>query len=103
MPRKPRRERRLKFPGLGASFEKKLKFFSQENERLKRENSVWRYGLSSADKRCFCLLAAESYDQDFEKAMGKKRGRTSKKAVEMDENGLETAKIELETKNKDNE
>jgi hypothetical protein len=40
---------------------------------------------------------------DFERAMGKKRGKTSKKAVEMDENGLETAKIELETKNKDNE
>jgi len=83
MPRKPRRERRLKFPGLGASFEKKLKFFSQENER----QYLTRLGLLF----------------DFEAAITKKRVKTSKKAVEMDENGLETAKIELETKNKDNE
>jgi hypothetical protein len=40
---------------------------------------------------------------DFEAAITKKRVKTSKKGVAMDENGLETAKIELETKNKDNE
>jgi hypothetical protein len=83
MPRKPRRERRLKFPGRGASFEKKLKFYTQENERLRRENSVWRYGLSSADKTCFCLLACESYDND---AMAKKGTRTSKKGPGMAKN-----------------
>jgi hypothetical protein len=87
MPRKPRRERRLKFPGMGASFEKKLKFYTQENERLRRENSGWRYGLSSADKTCFCLLAVESYDNDFELAMAKKGTRTSKKGPGMAKNG----------------
>jgi hypothetical protein len=84
MPRKPRRERRLKFPGRGASFERKLAFYKQENERL-RENSVWRFGLSSADSRCFCLIACESYDFDLETA--KNSVKTSKKGVAMDEKG----------------
>jgi hypothetical protein len=87
MPRKPRRERKMRFPGRSASFEKKLKFYTQENERLRRENSGWRYGLSSADKTCFCLLACESYDNDFDLAMAIKGTRTAKKGPEMDEKG----------------
>jgi len=85
MPRKPRRERKMRFPGRSASFEKKLKFYTQENERLRRENSVWRFGLSSADSRCFCLIACESYDFDLETA--KNSVKTSKKAVGMVEKG----------------
>jgi hypothetical protein len=89
MPRKPRRERKMRFPGRSASFEKKLKFYTQENERLRRENSGWRYGLSSADKTCFCLLACESYNNDFSLQWPKKALELQKKGLKWTKKGHE--------------
>jgi hypothetical protein len=46
-------------PGIRASKELKQRYIDQENKRLKAEGSKWRYGFSSADKNCICLLGAD--------------------------------------------
>jgi len=60
MPRKPRKTRKMRRPGPGASMEKKRAWMELENKRLTAEDSKWRVGWSSADSKCLCLLAAES-------------------------------------------
>lgn len=66
MPRKPRKNRTMRRPGPGASMETKKKYYRRENERMEREGSRWRFGVSSADDGCICLIAAESYDGDLD-------------------------------------
>jgi len=56
MPRKPRKTRKMRRPGPGASMEKKRAWMELENKRLTAEDSKWRVGWSSADSKCLCLL-----------------------------------------------
>jgi hypothetical protein len=53
------RRGRLRMPSAWASKELKQRYIDQENDRLKSENSKWRYGFSSADPDCICLLGVE--------------------------------------------
>jgi hypothetical protein len=67
MPRKPRRNRGMRWPGLHAPKEKKQAFIDWKNRELEETGSKWRYGFSSADPNCVCLLAAEKPKHgDFE-------------------------------------
>ena len=51
----------LRPPGPGACVEYKKRFIDQENLRLVTLNSPWRFGFSSADPSCVCLLAEKTY------------------------------------------
>jgi hypothetical protein len=60
MPRKPRRNRGLRTPRANTPKERKQAYVDQENRRLEAEGSPWRYGFSSADPSCICLVAADN-------------------------------------------
>ena len=58
MPQKPRRVRGLRRPRVCDSVEYKARWIEHENTRLEEDGSKWRFGFSSADGECICLLAA---------------------------------------------
>ncbi len=59
MPRRPIKPKRMRPPRVNDSMERKSRWIEHENTRLGTDGSPWRYGFSSADSECICLLAAE--------------------------------------------
>lgn len=56
--RKGIKKNRLPMPRPFSSFEHKARWIEHENTRLEEDGSKWRFGFSSADGECICLLAA---------------------------------------------
>ena len=59
MPRRPIKPKRMRPPRVNDSMEYKQRWIEAENKRREANGSKWRYGFSSADSECLCLLAAE--------------------------------------------